>query len=97
MNSELILKNHKREPVWNNLTAYVKQTINEHRSIKVTKRASEDFIDMSADEWEREQQTLHVLQSNRLMRHIAESVALMEALKALVKFLLHRSFILCPS
>nr|WP_235838451.1 prevent-host-death protein [Cognaticolwellia aestuarii] len=30
---------------------------------------------MSADDWEREQETLHVLQSNSLMQQIAESMS----------------------
>ena len=55
-----------------NLKTYVEQTVNEHAPIKVTRRAGEDFIVMSADDWEREQETLHVLQSN-LMQQIAES------------------------
>jgi antitoxin YefM len=29
---------------------------------------------MSADDWEREQETLHVLQSNSLMQQIADSM-----------------------
>jgi antitoxin YefM len=56
-----------------NLKKYVEQTVNEHDPIKVTRRAGEDFIVMSADDWEREQETLHVLQSNNLMQQITES------------------------
>ncbi|EDZ65501.1 hypothetical protein NOC27_2181 [Nitrosococcus oceani AFC27] len=37
--------------------------ISKHRPLKVTRRASEAFIVLSADDWEREQETLHVLQS----------------------------------
>ena len=57
-----------------NLKSYVEQTINEHEPIKVTRRAGDDFIVMSADDWEREQETLHVLQSSNLMKQIAESM-----------------------
>ena len=57
-----------------NLKTYVEQTVNEHEPIKVTRRAGDDFIVMSAEDWEREQETLHVLQSNSLMQQIAGSM-----------------------
>ncbi|WP_440874299.1 type II toxin-antitoxin system Phd/YefM family antitoxin [Thalassotalea sp. PLHSN55] len=57
-----------------NLKSYVEQTVSEHEPIKVTRRAGDDFVVMSADDWEREQETLHVLQSNSLMQQIAESM-----------------------
>lgn len=57
-----------------NLKAYVEKTINDHEPIKVTRRAGEDFIVMSADDWAREQETLYVLQNKDLMRQIAESM-----------------------
>ena len=57
-----------------NLKTYVEQTVSDHEPIKVTRRAGEDFIVMSADDWEREQETLHILQSNDLMKQIAESM-----------------------
>jgi antitoxin YefM len=37
-----------------NLKAYVEQTVSEHKPIKVIQRAGEDFIVMSADNYERE-------------------------------------------
>jgi len=57
-----------------NLKTYVEQTVSEHEPIKVTRRAGDDFIVMSADDWEREQETLHVLQSSSLMQQIAGSM-----------------------
>jgi antitoxin YefM len=57
-----------------NLKAYVEQTVSDHEPIKVTRRAGEDFVVMSADDWEREQETLHILQSNDLMKQISESM-----------------------
>jgi len=57
-----------------NLKTYVEQTVSEHEPIKVTRRAGEDFIVMSADDWEREQETLHILQSSNLMKQIADSM-----------------------
>ncbi len=62
-----------------NLKTYVEQTVSEHKPIKVTRRAGEDFIVMSADDWEREQETLHVLQSSKLMTQIAESMRTYES------------------
>lgn len=57
-----------------NLKTYVEQAVSDHEPIKVTRRAGEAFIVMSADDWEREQETLHVLQSSKLMQQIAESM-----------------------
>ncbi len=57
-----------------NLKSYVEQTVSDHEPIKVTRRAGDAFIVMSADDWEREQETLHVLQSNSLMQQISESM-----------------------
>ena len=57
-----------------NLKSYVEQTVSEHEPIKVTRRAGDDFIVMSADDWEREQETLHILQSSNLMKQIADSM-----------------------
>ena len=57
-----------------NLKTYVEQAVSEHEPIKVTRRAGDDFIVISADDWEREQETLQVLQSSSLMTQIAESM-----------------------
>lgn len=57
-----------------NLKTYVEQAVSEHEPIKVTRRAGDAFIVMSADDWDREQETLHVLQSNSLMQQIADSM-----------------------
>ncbi len=57
-----------------NLKTYVEQTVSDHEPIKVTRRAGEDFIVMSVDDWEREQETLHVLQNSNLMKQIADSM-----------------------
>jgi antitoxin YefM len=61
-------------PFRDNLKTYVEQTVNEHKPIKVTRRADEDFIVMSADDWEREQEILQIL-LNRL--------AIMKVIKAI--------------
>lgn len=56
-----------------NLKDLVEGVINNHTPLKVTRRAGEDFVVISAGDWEREQETLHVLQSSDLMRQIAAS------------------------
>lgn len=58
-----------------NLKSCVEQVINTHTPLKVTRRSGEDFVVMSADDWEREQETLYVLQNGSLMRQIADSLA----------------------
>ncbi len=58
-----------------NLKTYIEQVVSEHAPIKVTRRAGEAFVVMSAEDWEREQETLYVLQNSSLMKQIAESLA----------------------
>ena len=57
-----------------NLKSVVEQVVSRHEPLKVTRRAGEAFVVMSADDWEREQETLHVLQSRSLMQQIADSL-----------------------
>jgi len=57
-----------------NLKSVVEQVINKHEPLKVTRRAGEAFVVMSAEDWEREQETLHVLQNRDLMQQIAASL-----------------------
>lgn len=57
------------------LKAVVEQVVSNHTPIKVTRRAGEAFVVISADDWEREQETLYVLQNTALMRQISESLA----------------------
>ncbi len=52
---------------------YVEQAASEHEPLKVTRRNGGDFIVMSAEDWERDQETLYVLQNSSLMKQIAES------------------------
>ncbi|NOQ94886.1 MAG: type II toxin-antitoxin system prevent-host-death family antitoxin [Methylophaga sp.] len=58
-----------------NLKSFVEQVITEHLPLKVTRRSGDDFIVLSADDWEREQETLYVLQNNDLMKQIVASAA----------------------
>lgn len=57
------------------LKSYVEQVISKHEPIKVTRRSGDDFVVMSADDWEREQETLYILQNTSLMSQMAESLA----------------------
>jgi len=58
-----------------NLKSLVEQVVNNHSPLKVTRRAGEDFVVMSAEDWEREQESLYVLQNNSLMQQIGASLA----------------------
>lgn len=58
-----------------NLKTLVEQVISNHTPLKVTRRAGEDFVVISAEDWERDQETLHVLQNKSLMAQIAKSLA----------------------
>ncbi|CCE25491.1 type II toxin-antitoxin system Phd/YefM family antitoxin [Methylotuvimicrobium alcaliphilum] len=57
------------------LKSLVENVITNHTPLKVTRRAGEAFVVMSADDWEREQETLYVLQNSSLMKQIADSMA----------------------
>jgi antitoxin YefM len=58
-----------------NLKNLVEQTISKHEPLRVTRRSGEDFVVVSAEDWEREQETLYVLQNSDLMKQIAASLA----------------------
>ncbi len=57
-----------------NLKTFVDKAIEEHSVIRVTRRAGKDFVVMSADDWEREMETLYVLRNQSLMNQVAESL-----------------------
>lgn len=56
-----------------NLKTFVEQAVDSHEPLKVTRRSGDAFVVMSADDWEREQETLYVLQNSSLMRQLTES------------------------
>ena len=58
-----------------NLKAFVERVVDDHTPLKITRRAGEDFVVIGAEDWEREQETLYVLQNSDLMRQIADSAA----------------------
>ena len=57
-----------------NIKSYVEQVVTKHLPLKVTRRSGEDFVVVSADDWDREQETLYILQNTDLMKQIAESM-----------------------
>ncbi len=58
-----------------NLKSFVEQTVRKHVPLKVTRRNGDDFVVVSAEDWEREQETLYILQNTPLMQQIANSLA----------------------
>jgi antitoxin YefM len=57
-----------------NLKSFVEQVVSKHLPLKVTRRSGEDFVILGADDWEREQETLYILQNSALMKQIAVSM-----------------------
>ena len=57
-----------------NLKRLVEEVVNQHEPLKVTRRAGDAFVVVSAEDWEREQETLYVLQNRDLMQQIAASL-----------------------
>jgi antitoxin YefM len=55
------------------LKAHVEKVINENIPLRVTRRNGNDFVVISAEDWEREQETLYVLQNASLVQKIAQS------------------------
>lgn len=56
-----------------NIKNFVEQATNHHTPLKVTRRNGKDFVVISAEDWERDQETLYVLQNSSLMKQIANS------------------------
>ena len=56
-----------------NLKNFVEQVVTDHNPLKVTRRNGDDFVVLSADDWEREQETLYVLQNSDLIKQITAS------------------------
>ncbi|CAN5705496.1 hypothetical protein BH23CYA1_BH23CYA1_08200 [soil metagenome] len=56
-----------------NLKTFVESAADRHEPLRVTRRNGKDFIVMSIEDWESEQETLYVLQNSSLMRQILDS------------------------
>ena len=57
-----------------NIKGFVDKAIEEHQAIRINRRSGKDFVVISAEDWEREQETLYVLKNRSLMRQLAESL-----------------------
>ncbi len=57
-----------------NLKVFVDKVIDEHQAIRINRRSGKDFIIISAEDWEREQETLYVLRNNSLMTQVKDSL-----------------------
>ena len=57
-----------------NLKRNAEQAVTDQSRLKVRLGNGKYFVVLSADEWESEQETIHVLQDTDLMRQIAESL-----------------------
>ena len=57
-----------------NLKRNAEQAVTDQSRLKVRLRNGKYFVVLSADEWESEQETIHVLQDTDLMRQIAKSL-----------------------
>lgn len=49
-----------------NIKNFVELLANDHVPLKVTRRSGGDFVVISAEDWEHEQETLYVLQNSSL-------------------------------
>lgn len=56
-----------------NLKTFVESAADRHEPLRVTRRNGKDFVVMSIEDWESEQETLYVLQNPSLMRQIRDS------------------------
>lgn len=56
------------------LEVLVDRSIRRHEPIRISRRFGQDFVVVSAEDWEREQETLYILQNESLMHQLAESV-----------------------
>jgi len=54
---------------------YIDVVLNYHQPLKVTGQNGADFIVISAEDWEQNQETFYVSQNTDLMQQIAKSLA----------------------
>lgn len=66
-----------REVTVNQFRSHLKESVEtviaSHEVLKVTRRGADAFVVVSAEDWERDQETLYVLGNSSLMRQIAAS------------------------
>ncbi len=57
-----------------NIKTFVDKALSDHSTIRVKRREGHDFVVQSAEDWEREQETLYVLQNSSLSKQIIKSM-----------------------
>ncbi len=57
-----------------NIKSFVEKALSDHSPIRVKRRAGDDFVVISAEDWERDRETLYVLQNSSLLKQISESL-----------------------
>ncbi len=57
-----------------NIKTYVDKAIFNHEPLVVNRKKGEDFVVISLDDYQREQETLYILSNNSLMRQIQKSL-----------------------
>lgn len=70
---ESVMKEMTVSEFQSHLQTAVERVIEEHAPLRVT-GGGEDFVVVSAQDWEREQETLYVLQNRSLMEQIERSL-----------------------
>jgi antitoxin YefM len=56
------------------LREQVEEVVEDHVPLRVKRRGGQDFVIVSAEDWEREQETLYILQNKSLMEQIERSL-----------------------
>ena len=56
-----------------NIKQFIEQVIKQHLPLKVKGTNGQDFIVISAEDWEQQQETLYILQNSSLIQQIADS------------------------
>lgn len=57
-----------------NIKSFVDRVLSNHTIIRVKRRAGNDFVVLGAEDWEREQETLYILQNSSLTAQLSESL-----------------------
>jgi antitoxin YefM len=56
------------------LRQQVEEVVEDHVPLRVKRRGGQDFVVVSAEDWEREQETLYILQNKSLMKQVERSL-----------------------
>ena len=75
-----------------NLKKVVDKAVSEHEPVHVTRKRGANFVVISEEDWAAEQETLYVLQNQKLMTQIVESLKTKALSKELTKDELNAEF-----